>query len=71
MMTDAMADVMADAMAYMMADAGMQEVDTYVACHQNTVAQYISNRTIMDLCLASEQRPGTRVSKQWWEHDFL
>ena len=25
----------------------------------------------MDLCLAAEQRPWTRVSKKWWEQEGL
>ena len=32
-----------------MAEAGMQEVDTYVARFQSTFDQYISTSTIMDL----------------------
>ena len=35
----------------------MQEVETYVSCHQNTVAQFIASRPIMDLCLAAVRRP--------------
>ena len=35
-----------------MAEAVFQEVDTYTHSHQNTVAQYIATRSIMDLCLA-------------------
>ena len=52
-----------------MAEAGLQEVETYVSRRQNTVAQFIATRPIMDLCLATEQRPGPRVSKRWWEQD--
>ena len=40
-----------------MAEAGLQELETYVSCFQNTVAQYIVTRPIMDLCLAAKQRP--------------
>ena len=25
----------------------------------------------MDLCLKVEQHPGTRVSKGWWDQEFL
>ena len=38
----------------MMAEAGMQEVDTYVYRRHNTVAQFISTRPIMYLCLSAE-----------------
>ena len=51
-----------------MAETGLQEVDTYVSRHQNTVAQFITTSTIMYLCLEAEQRLGLRVSKRWWEY---
>ena len=54
-------------LAEAMVEAGLQEVDTYVSCCQNTVAKYIVTMLIMDLCLAAERRPGTRVYNQWWE----
>ena len=53
-----------------MAETGLQEVDTYVSRHQNTVAQFIATSTIMYLCLAAERRLGSRVSKRWWEQDM-
>ena len=34
---------------------------------QNTVAQYIVIRPILDLCERSTQRPGARVSRRRWE----
>ena len=45
-----------------MAEAGLQEVETYVSCCQNTVVQYIATRPIMDLCLAAKRRLGPRVA---------
>ena len=54
-----------------MAEAGLQEVDNYVSCRQNTVAQYIATRPIIDLCLEAKQRPGPRVKIRWWEHEGL
>ena len=54
-----------------MADAGLQEVDTYVSHRHKTVAQYIATRPIMDLCLAAKRSPGTRVKMHWWEHEGL
>ena len=38
---------------------------------QNTVAQYIATRPILDLCERSVLRPGVRVSWRWWEQDGL
>ena len=54
-----------------MAEAGLQEVDTYVSHRQNTVAQYILTRPIMELCLAAERRPGKRVEMRWWKQEGL
>ena len=48
-----------------MAESGSQEVETYVSRRQNTVAQYIATRPIMDLFLAAKRRPGPRVA-MWW-----
>ena len=54
-----------------MEEAGMQEVDTYVAHHYNTVAKFIATRTIMDLCIEAARRSGARISKRWWENEGL
>ena len=62
---------LAEAMEEAMVEAGLQEVETYIACRQNTVAQYIVTRPIMDLCLEEEQRPGTMVSQWWWDQECL
>ena len=35
-----------------MKSVGLEEVETYVLCHQNTVAQYIATLPILELCLA-------------------
>ena len=50
-----------------MAEAVLQEVETYISRLQNTVAQFIKIRPIMDLCLLAERRMGSRVPKRWWE----
>ena len=52
-----------------MAEVGLQELETYVSCHQNTVAQYIATTTIIDLCLGAKWKPGERVSMRWWEQE--
>ena len=54
-----------------MAEVVLQEVETYVSLRQNTFAQFIAARTIMDQFLATERRPGSRVDKLWWEQNGL
>ena len=54
-----------------MAEAGLQEVETYVSRLQNIVTQYITIRPIMDLYMAEKRRPGPRVTKRWWEQEGL
>ena len=51
------------------AEASLQEVENYVSLLLNKVAQFITTRLIMDLCLAAERIPGPWVSRQWWEQD--
>ena len=43
----------------------------YIACRQNTAAEYIVNRPIMDLCLAVERKLGMRLSRLWWDQPAL
>ena len=52
-----------------MAEALLQELETYVSCHQNIVTQFIVTRPVMDLCLAAECRMITPLSNRWWEQD--
>ena len=54
-----------------MAEAGFEEIRTDVTRRQNTVAQYIAARPILDLCERFDWRPGEWVSHQWWEQDSL
>ena len=54
-----------------MTEAGLQEVDNYIRCCQNTVAQYIATRPITDLFLSGNRRPEPRVENRWWEQDGL
>ena len=58
-------------MAEVMEEVGLHEVETYVSFLQNKVSQYTVTRTIMDLCLLAVIRPGTRVSKRWWDQEGL
>ena len=48
-----------------MAEAVLQEVETYISRRQNAFTQFIATRPIIDLCLAAERRTGPRVYK-WW-----
>ena len=48
-----------------MVEAELQEVETYVSCRQNTVAQHIATRLIADLCLAENWRQVPRVAMRW------
>ena len=50
---------------------GLDKIGVYIACNQNTIAKYIANFHIMDLCMAAEQKPGLRMSRQLWEHPAL
>ena len=52
-------------LAVVMVEVGLEEVETYVARHQNMFIQYIATHLIMDLCLETDRYPGARVSK-WW-----
>ena len=54
-----------------LAMVGLEEVGVYISRHQDTVAQYIPNRPIMDLCLAAERNLGMRLSGRWWEQPAL
>ena len=42
----------------------MKEVDTYILCCQNTFAQYVSTRPIMELCLKADERLEEQVSRR-------
>ena len=45
--------------------AGFEGIRKLVTRRQNTVAQYIATRTIMDLCERATWSTGVRVSQQW------
>ena len=47
-----------------MAESGLQEVETYLFFHENTVTNFIVKRPITDLYLAAERRPGSRMPKR-------
>ena len=50
---------------------GLDEIGVYIDRRQNTVAQYIAPRPIMELCMAVERRMGMRLSRRWWDKPTL
>ena len=42
-------------------------MEKYIRLRQNTVAQYISTRSILDLCEGTERAPGAWVGIRWWD----
>ena len=47
-------------------EAGLTDVGKSIANRQNTVAQYIATRPLLDLCEEARAREGTRVPLRWW-----
>ena len=50
-----------------MKEAGIVRIWTSILQRQNTVAQFIATRTILDLCKGAVRRTGARVPRRWWE----
>ena len=50
-----------------MKEAGIFRIRTSILRRQNTVAQSIATRPILDLYEKATQRPGARVLRRWWE----
>ena len=48
-------------------EAGLLTMEEYIRRRQNTVAQYITTRSLLDLCEGSERALGARVGMRWWE----
>ena len=49
-----------------MKEAGIVWIWTSILRRQNTVAQFIATRPILDLCKKATRRPGARVARMWW-----
>ena len=49
-----------------MREAGLTDIGKSTANRQNTVAQYIATRPLLDLCKEDRAREGTRVPLRWW-----
>ena len=54
-----------------MGEAIFQEIMVYVTRTQNTVAQYIATRPLLDLCGQCVSSMGARVSWGWWDQEGL
>ena len=52
-------------------EAGMEEVETYVLRLQNTVSQYITTQSILEIYMVAEKWPGAQVTMRWWEQAGL
>ena len=50
-----------------MKEAGLTNVHTSINRRQNTVAQYIATRPLLDLCEGATQIEGARVTLRWWD----
>ena len=50
-----------------MKEAGLTNVRTSININQNTFAQYIATRPLLDLCEGEKQREGARVTTRWWD----
>ena len=49
-----------------MEEAGLTDIRTSIQRRQNTVAQYIATRPLLDLCEGAIPREGARVTLRWW-----
>ena len=49
-----------------MKEEGFTDVRASITIRQNTVAQFIATRPLLDLCEGTTQRGGARVTMRWW-----
>ena len=49
--------------------AGFLTMEEYIRRIQNTVAQYITTRSLLDLCEGLERDPGERFDMRWWKQE--
>ena len=54
-----------------MEEAVFEEVGEYFLKRQNTAAQYIATRPILDLCEETVRMPGAWVAKRWGKQEVL
>ena len=58
-------------MSEAMEEEVLQEVKNYVYQHQNTVAQIIATRPIMELCMAADHQLRSGLANRLWDQDGL
>ena len=49
-----------------MREAGLTDIRKSISNRQNTVAQYIATRPLLDLCEGARAREGAKVRMRWW-----
>ena len=49
-----------------MREAGLTDIRKSIANRQNTVAQYIATRPLLNLCEGARVRGGAKVPMRWW-----
>ena len=54
-----------------MKEAGLTDVRTSINRRQNTFAQYIATRPLLDLCEEAKQREVARVTIRWWDQSGI
>ena len=50
-----------------MREAGLTYIRKSIQNRQNTVAQYIATRPLLDLCEGARAREGAKVPLRWWD----
>jgi len=50
-------------------EVGLYTVEEYINRRRQTVASYIRDRPIFDLCMEGERQRGTRPRKWWWDQE--
>ena len=50
---------------------GIKEGETYVLRRKYTIDQYIATLSTLEVCLAAERRPGTQVTRRWWDKECI
>ena len=54
-----------------MKEAGLIDIRSSIQRRQNTVAQYIATRPLLDICEGARQIEGARVTFRWWENSGI
>ena len=50
-----------------MREAGLTDIRKSIQKRQNTIAQYIATRPLLDLCEEARAREGAKVPLWWWD----